>query len=128
MSHIEPDETEAEKPIDPVMEKVRRKMVRLQLVSASVMFVSLMAVLGAVVYKATKSDTRETTPVASLAVPSDAPVTATASLPVGFEISDVALSGSQVLFYGTTVEGQKKAYIFDVAVGRTVADIVIGSN
>ena len=26
------------------------------------------------------------------------------------------------------LEGQKKAYIFDVAVGRTVADIVIGSN
>lgn len=128
MSNIEPVEQEEEKPLDPVMEKVRRKMVRLLLVSASVMFVSLMAVLGAVVYKVTKSDTKETTPVASLAVPSDGPVAASAALPAGFEVSDVSLSGAQILFYGKTAEGQKKAYVFDVSVGRIVADIAVGGN
>ena len=50
MSHIEP-EIEDEKPLDPALEKVRRKMIRLQIVSGCVLFVSLMAVFGAVVYK-----------------------------------------------------------------------------
>ena len=51
MTQIEQDEQE-DKPLDPAMEKVRRKMIRLQIVSGSVMFISLMAVFGAVVYKA----------------------------------------------------------------------------
>ena len=127
MSHIETDDQE-DKPLDPVMENVRRKMVRLQLVSAGVMFVSLMAVLGAVVYKVTKSETKETTPVASLAVPSDGPIAAAAALPAGFAVSDVSLSGAQILFYGRTVEGQQKAYVFDVSVGRIVADVAVGSD
>lgn len=128
MANIEPDDQEEEKPLDPVMEKVRRKMVRLQLVSAGVMFVSLMAVLGAVVYKVTKSETKETAPVSSLAVPSDGPVSAVAALPAGFEVSDVSLSGTQILFYGKTVEGTQKAYVFDVSVGRIVADIAVGGD
>ncbi|MDI7860635.1 hypothetical protein MRS76_01585 [Rhizobiaceae bacterium n13] len=128
MANIEPDDQEEEKPLDPVMEKVRRKMVRLQLVSAGVMFVSLMAVLGAVVYKVTKSETKETTPLASLAVPSDGPIAATAALPAGFAVSDVSLSGAQILFYGRTVEGQQKAYVFDVSAGRIVADVAVGSD
>lgn len=127
MSNIEPDEQE-EKPLDPAMENVRRKMVRLQLVSAGIMFVSLMAVLVAVVYKVTKTEPKETAPVTSLAVPSDGPVAATAALPAGFEVTDVSLSGAQILFYGKTVDGQKKAYVFDVGVGRIVADIAIGGN
>ncbi len=50
MSKIDHDEQD-EKPLDPVLERVRRKMIRLQLVSAGVMVVALMAVLIAIVYK-----------------------------------------------------------------------------
>ncbi len=45
MTAIEPDDQD-DKPLDPAMENVRRKMVKLQLVSAGVMLVMLMAVLG----------------------------------------------------------------------------------
>ena len=71
MSNVEPDEQE-EKPLDPVMENVRRKMVRLQLVSAGIMGVMLMAVLAAIVYKVTQRAPE--TPVASsgFSVPSKA--------------------------------------------------------
>ena len=58
MTAIEPDDQE-EKPLDPAMESVRRKMVRLQIVSGAIMFVSLMAVFGAVVYKAMHSEAKE---------------------------------------------------------------------
>jgi hypothetical protein len=53
MSQINEDDLE-EKPLDPEMEKVRRKMVRLLAVSIGIMFIGLMTVLGAIVYKFTQ--------------------------------------------------------------------------
>lgn len=122
MTNLEPDDQE-EKPLDPALENVRRKMVRLQIVSVAIMVVSLMAVFGAVVYKTMRIPTK---PAASN-VPSDAPVAATAALPQGFTVQSTALSGSQVLFYGTLANGQRQAVVFDYAVGRIVATISLSN-
>ena len=48
-----PDEAE-EKPLDPAFEKVRRKMVRLLAISIGIMMLGLMAVLFAIVYRASE--------------------------------------------------------------------------
>jgi len=127
MSNVEPDEQE-EKPLDPVMENVRRKMVRLQLVSAGIMGVMLMAVLAAIVYKVTQRAPE--TPVASsgFSVPSEQPLAATVALPAGFVVENTSLSGNQILFYGRLADGQRKALVFDATVGRIVADIAITGN
>jgi len=45
------NDTDEEQPLDPAMERVRRKMVRLMVISIGIMMVGLMAVLGAIVYK-----------------------------------------------------------------------------
>lgn len=127
MSTQKPDEQE-EKPLDPVMENVRRKMIRLQLVSAGVMLVMLMVVLGAIVYKLTRLSDQDAPQTAAVSVPSDAPRTAVAALPAGFEVKDVALSGGQILFYGAVGGGDRKAIIFDIAAGRIVADVTVKPN
>ena len=127
MSTRKPDEQE-EKPLDPVMENVRRKMIRLQLVSAGVMMVMLMVVLGAIVYKLTRTGDGDQPQQAAVAVPSEAPLAANAALPTGFVVSDVALSGSQILFYGAAAGGESKAIVFDIAAGRIVADISVTAN
>ncbi|THF53629.1 hypothetical protein [Allorhizobium terrae] len=124
MSNFDTDEQD-EKPLDPVLEKVRRKMVRLQIVSAGVMFISLMAVLTAVVYKVRHSPTPEKAQTEGFSIPSDQPRAATVRLPAGFKVTSTALSGTQILFYGTTAEGQNKAYVFDLAIGRVVADVTV---
>ena len=129
MSNIETDDQE-DKPLDPVMERVRRKMMRLQLVSGGIMFVMFLAVLAAIVYKI---NTRDGKPEAAataggLAVPSDAPVRATVALPDGFAVSAVSQSGGQILFYGVTAGGARKAIVFDIANGRTVAEIDVTGN
>ncbi|KQS77692.1 hypothetical protein ASG25_13980 [Rhizobium sp. Leaf384] len=130
MSLQEPDEQD-EKPLDPVMENVRRKMIRLQLVSAGVMLVMLMAVLGAIVYKVTRpSDAPQlagTLANTGAGVPSDAPLTATALLPQGFEIAQTSLSGGQILFFGTLF-GVRKALVYDIAANRIVADVTVSAN
>lgn len=130
MTKFEPaDDEQEEKPLDPAMESVRRKMVRLQIVSGAIMFVSLMAVFGAVVYKVTRAEPSQTTASAgSSSVPSDAPVSSTASLPLGFKIEQTSLSGGQILFYGTDVSGKRKALVFDIRASRIVADITLSGN
>jgi hypothetical protein len=40
-----------EKPLDPAVEKVRRKLVRFVAINLGLLFLALMAVLAAVVYK-----------------------------------------------------------------------------
>lgn len=130
MTKFEPaDDEQEEKPLDPAMESVRRKMVRLQIVSGAIMFVSLMAVFGAVVYKVTRTEPSQTTASAgSSGVPSDAPVSSTASLPLGFKIEQTSLSGGQILFYGTDINGKRKALVFDIKASRIVADITLSGN
>ena len=125
MSNIETDDQE-DKPLDPVMENVRRKMMRLQLVSGGIMLLMFMAVLAAIVYKINTRDGKPEAAVSAggaLSVPSDAPVKATAALPDGFAVSAVSQSGGQILFYGAMADGARKAFLFDIAAGRTVAEI-----
>jgi hypothetical protein len=129
MSNIENDDQE-DKPLDPVMENVRRKMMRLQLVSGGIMLLMFMAVLVAIVYKINTRDGKPEAIATSggLAVPSDAPLRATATLPAGFAISAVSQSGGQILFYGVTADGGRKALVFDIQAGRIVAEIDVAGN
>lgn len=129
MSKMEMDEIE-DKPLDPELEKVRRKMIRLLGVSIGIMFVGLMAVLAAVVYKVTQQD--EETPVAAseTAVPVEtAPVAAAgpveAALPPGFVVEDVSLDGGNILFFGRLENFEARAFIVDVASGRIVGELTI---
>ena len=126
MTQIEQAEQD-DQPLDPAMEKVRRKMIRLQIVSGSVMFISLMAVFGAVVYKAV-GPSKPATSAATNTVPSDAPVAATASLPQGFTIENVSFANGDMLFYGRLANGTRKALVFNVHAGRFVADITIDAR
>lgn len=125
MTVIEPEDELEQKPLDPAMENVRRKMMRLQLVSAGVMLIMLMAVLGAIVYKLTSTSDGTEAAQAGVGIPADAPVNAIAALPAGFSVIDVALSGSQVLFYGSLPGTEPRAIVFDIRAGRIVADITV---
>ena len=45
------NDLDEEKPLDPAVERVRRRMLRLMVISIGIMMTGLMAVLGAIVYK-----------------------------------------------------------------------------
>jgi hypothetical protein len=112
MSKIDQDD-KAEPPLDPVLEKVRRKMI------------PLMAVLAAIVYKANRLPATNPPQSVQADVPSEGVVTATASLPAGFILSSMQLANGQILFDGTTADGIRKALVFDTRLGRIVADITV---
>ncbi len=128
MAHVEPGPQE-EKPLDPAMESVRRKMIKLQLVSGGIMMVMFLAVLIAIVYKVTRPDPNVQPVTANgIAIPADQPIVAAALLPAGFTVVSTGLSNGQILFYGTLADGTRKALVFDLSVGRIVADVTIAGN
>lgn len=131
MTHID-DENQEDKPLDPVMEGVRRKMVKLQLISGGIMATLFLAVLVSIFYKLTRDEGGAQQPVATtsqpFAVPSDQPLSLTANLPAGFRVAQTSLSGSQMLIYGETAAGERKAFVFDLALGRIIADVTLAGD
>lgn len=119
-------EADAEQPLDPAMELVRRKLVRLQLVSGGIFLVCFMAVVAAIVYKVSQRPAAAPAVIASggLAVPSEQPLAATAALPAGFAVQTVSVAGNQIVFYGL-LDGGGKVFVFDLALRRIVADVTV---
>jgi hypothetical protein len=131
MSQVNQDDLE-EKPLDPDMEKVRRKMVRLLAVSIGIMFIGLMAVLGAIVYKFTQDDAAgsgsQIAAGSTMALPGDDVSEAVATLPQGFAVESVALDGVRIGFFGRAADGSQRLIIHDVSLGRIVSDVVVISR
>ena len=129
MSKMETPPELDEQPLDPEVEKVRRKMVRLLAVSIGIMFIGVMAVLVAIVYRISETDEAEVAMPSSgdTIFPAEGAVaTAEATLPAGFTVSTVSLDGSRILFFGMSGEGASMAYVFDIVEDRIVAEISIG--
>lgn len=108
------DKDEAEKPLDPATERVRRKMVRLLAVSVSAMLVGVMAVLVAVVYKVNARPPRPGPEGAQIAI----------ALPAGSEVLDMALDGDEALMrLGPTSAGG--LVLVDLRTGAILARYVV---
>ncbi|MAU19289.1 MAG: hypothetical protein CMH13_02375 [Martelella sp.] len=126
MSQHRIEDEEEDKPLDPAVELVRRRMLRLQVVSALIMIVSLMAVFGAILYKVmSRPDEASVAERGGAIVPADAPRALTANLPRGFEIADISYGDGQALIYGTKENGEQTLYLFDINTGRMAADVEI---
>ncbi len=120
------DDTHDDKPLDPEVEAVRRKLARLLMVSIGIMIIGLMAVLLAIVYKMTNS----TEPSAAMgaAVPA-APFTPADDLvlpvPAGARIVSHSLSGSRMTVLLALSGGGSEIRVFDLQTNSTVAVIAV---
>jgi hypothetical protein len=110
---------EDEKPLDPAMEKVRRKMIRLLGVSIGVMMAGLMAVLFAIVYKMNSGGTAKT--VVATASAGSVPDTGEIVLPEGAYLNGQSLSGDRLALDVTLKGGAREIHIFDMAQQKIIA-------
>ena len=112
---------EDEKPLDPAMEKLRRKMVRLLVISSSVIILGLMAVVFSIVYKVDKNspgDSRQA------AVPDAAPAARQSiTLPEGFVLESSSISGDRILMFGADQDGRQRIFVHDIGTGKPVTEI-----
>jgi hypothetical protein len=118
---------EQEAPLDPAFEKVRRKMVRLLIISSSVIILGLMAVVFSIVYRVNKLPPAET-PVATAPASYSDPVPAarqSITLPEAFVIESSSISGNRVLILGAGPDGRKRFFVHDIGTGKPVTEIDI---
>lgn len=106
--------------LDPAMERVRRKMVRLLVVSISIMMAGLLAVLFAVVYKVTDAEDNEEM-IAQTSQPfADGQI----KIPNDEDIVSVSLDGTHILVHtrGSTTQ---HLLIYDIRNGKVLARVAV---
>lgn len=114
---------EQEAPLDPAFEKVRRKMVRLLIISSSVIILGLMAVVFSIVYRVNRipANPSATAPVA--AQEAEPAARQSITLPAGFSVQNTSISGNRILLFGTSADGRRHILVHDIGTGRTVTEI-----
>jgi cytoskeletal protein RodZ len=126
MTNINPDVGEDEQPLDPAMERVRRKMIRLLAVSIGIMVIGLMAVLSAIVYKINQPVENAATPVRSDVSGqqlSDAAAGEAITLNPGTRILSHNLADNTLSLETRLADGTRQILIYDIPSKRVVARI-----
>lgn len=121
--------------LDPAMERVRRKMIRLLAISIGVMLIGLMAVLGAVVYKINKSpdeptpDTRSDIPGQQVSAVPEPPklIESQINLAPGTRLLSQSLSGNQLSLETLLPDGGTELIIYDYREARIVGRVKFGN-
>lgn len=116
---------DADKPLDPAAERLRRKLLRFAVINIGFLFVALMAVLVAIVYK-TGSDT----PVAAngVAVPTSAEDTFISGdivLPAGARMLSHALGGNRISIDAELEDGSRAIFLYDMGERRIVGRLAL---
>ena len=118
-----------EKPLDPMVENVRRKMMRLMVISIGIMMVGLMAVLGGIVYKYNtggKSSTKIDAPKKQVSELNTRLLTSgNIALPKGATIVTSNLAGSRILLKVSFSDGSIHLMVFDMSNASIVADFPV---
>ncbi|NMG38213.1 fimbrial protein [Chelativorans sp. ZYF759] len=120
MADSKPDP--ADEQLDPAAERVRRKLVRFMAINLGILFLALMAVVAALVYRAFLSSGPDETPAMITEIPTPPPgsmLTGEIALPDGARVVSHALSGNR-LTIDIEVSGERSILVYDIAEGRII--------
>jgi hypothetical protein len=106
----------AEAPLDPAAERLRRKLVRLLLVSGGIMLLGLITVFSVIVYKLRAG---EAPAVAGLPT-AERPLDAALAIPAGARLIDTDIEDGRLLLRLETAEGSTLLILADLT-GRELA-------
>ncbi|MER9233469.1 fimbrial protein [Mesorhizobium sp. M0622] len=113
------DEDE-EKPLDPEVEKVRRKLVRFVAINLGLLFLALMVVIAALVYKAPNAPPVAPPLTSDVQVPAGEPVSGDIVLPVGAKVISQSLSGNRLSIDAELADGSRAIFVYDITERRIV--------
>lgn len=116
---------EEDKPLDPAVERVRRKLVRFVVINLGLLFLALMAVVGALVYKARTTQVTPPQIGSDIPTPSGGPLSGDIVLPAGAKIISQALSGNRISIDAELADGSRTIFVYDMAEGRLVGQFAV---
>ncbi|MFD0915287.1 DUF6476 family protein [Pseudahrensia aquimaris] len=106
------DLPQEDEPLDPKVEAIRRKMVRLLAVSGGIMMIGLMTVLAAIVYRVNRADPDEAA-AAAASVNAPLPPQSAIALPAGSEILHTAFEGNRIMLTVREASGSRTILIYE---------------
>ncbi|RUW30953.1 MULTISPECIES: fimbrial protein [unclassified Mesorhizobium] len=118
-------EEDEEKPLDPAAEKVRRKLIRFMIVNLGLLFLALMVVIGALVYKARNAPGAGSAPAGEVQAPAGAPLGGDIVLPVGAKVVSQSLSGNRLSIDAELADGSHAIFVYDIAERRMIGQFAI---
>ena len=114
-----------EPPLDPSLEKVRRKLVRFIAINLGLLFLALMVVIAALVYKSRSAKGPPPSPAGEIPVPAGAPLSGDIVLPVGAKVMSQSISGNRLSVDAELVDGTRAIYVYDIAEQRMIGQLSI---
>jgi hypothetical protein len=114
-----------EKPLDPEVEKVRKKLVRFVAINLGLLFLALMVVIGAVVYKARNAPPSSPPLAGDIQAPAGEPISGDIVLPVGAKVVSQSLSGNRLSIDAELADGSRAVFVYDIAERRIIGRFAI---
>lgn len=111
------DDALEDKPLDPAVERVRRKLMRFAVVNLLILFVALAAVVGALIWRTGSRDRAEPSPGALVEAP--------LALPQGAQVLSHAVGEGEVSLLARLPDGRDALFVFDRANGAPIARYAI---
>lgn len=124
--HKDDDE---DKPLDPAVERVRRRLVRFIAINLGLLFLALMAVVVAIVYRANQASETAPADVTELpAPPGGTVIEDSIELPPGARAIGHSLSGARLSVLAEFSDGSRQVIVYDIAARRVIARISLAGG
>jgi hypothetical protein len=127
MVNLQSDDEHAEAPLDPAAERVRRKLVRLLVISFAIMVLGLGAVIAAIIYKINErndgADIRQDGAVGDIAagtgrLSAQTVIAGAIELPAGARIVTSSLDGDRALITIALPDDAMQLLVIDLPTGK----------
>lgn len=124
MARVQTDEED--KPLDPNVEKVRRKMVRFMAINLGLLFLALMVVVAALVYKSRTEAPPAAGPITGdIQAPDGEPATGDIVLPPGSRVLSQSLSGNRISIDAELADGSRSIFVYDIGEKRLIGRFAV---
>ena len=118
-----------DKPLDPGVERVRSRLARFMAINLGVLFLAVMAVVAAIVYKVGRAGEPARSDVAGALPPSgEEMASGRIVLPAGARMTGQALSGNRLLINAAMADGGSAIFIYDIAERRMIARLDVATQ
>lgn len=115
------DDENEEKPLDPAVERVRRKLVRFIVINLGLLFVALMAVVGALVYKTRAPSSAPAVERSEIPAPDGQNIIeGEIPLPAESRIVSQSLSGGRIALDVELQDRSRTIFLYDIAERRVI--------
>jgi hypothetical protein len=118
-----------DKPLDPAVERVRRRLARFMAINLGILFLAVMAVVAAIVYKLGRIGEPARSDVAGALPPSgEEMASGRIALPAGARMTGQTLSGNRLLITAALADGGSAIFIYDIAERRMIARLDVAAQ